>query len=81
MCSYYVLSLQTRGQEVCAVVMSLAILFTMIVTPFEVAFLSSTPHADGLFVVNRILDILFLAVSSGDIARGYPGTYPPFEFV
>ncbi len=40
--------------------MVVAVLFTATVTPFEVAFLETS--LNGLFVVNRIVDVIFLIV-------------------
>ncbi len=36
----------------------LALVFTALVTPYEVAFL--VPTWDGLFAVNRLIDLVFL---------------------
>lgn len=41
------------------VIIILALLFTCIVTPFEVAFL--TPVINALFIINRFIDFIFLA--------------------
>ncbi len=38
-------------------------MFCAVVTPFEVAFLGGDAKVDVLFIVNRIIDIVFLAVS------------------
>ncbi len=43
------------------IVVVLAVLFTASVTPFEVAFLKTSLNA--LFIINRIIDVIFLFVS------------------
>lgn len=39
---------------------SMALLFVAVVTPYEVAYLGGTVSIDALFVVNRIIDAIFL---------------------
>lgn len=43
--------------DLCVVV---ALIFTALVTPYEVAFLGSPDGVDGLFVINRVIDIVFV---------------------
>jgi hypothetical protein len=45
------------------IVVVVAVLFTATVTPFEVAFLKTS--LNGLFVVNRLVDVVFLTVRHG----------------
>jgi hypothetical protein len=52
------------------IIVVLAVLFTATVTPFEVAFLKTS--LNGLFFVNRIIDILFLLVRMHKLAVSYP---------
>jgi hypothetical protein len=39
-----------------------ALLFTAVVTPVEVAFMPAPTSVDALFVINRIIDIIFIIV-------------------
>jgi hypothetical protein len=39
-----------------------ALLFTAVVTPVEVAFMPVPTSVDALFVINRIIDIIFIIV-------------------
>lgn len=39
---------------------SLALIFTAIVTPFEVGFLPAPTDADTLFIINRVIDLTFI---------------------
>jgi hypothetical protein len=59
-CSIVVLQLPYRSKW--NFVTFLALLFCAIVTPYEVAFLGGDTKIDGLFIINRIIDIVFLAV-------------------
>jgi hypothetical protein len=52
------------------IIVVLAVLFTATVTPFEVAFLKTS--LNGLFFVNRVIDILFLLVRTHKLAVSYP---------
>lgn len=47
-----------QSWDVCMV---LLLIFTALVTPYEVVFLPSTSEVNGLFVVNRLVDLAFLA--------------------
>ena len=41
--------------------LAVALCFTAIITPYEVGFLElSTSPLDGLFIVNRVVDVIFL---------------------
>ncbi len=46
------------------VVMVVTLLYSAIVTPYEIAFSSAVQSIDGLFILNRIVDALFFAVST-----------------
>lgn len=37
-------------------------MFVALVTPFEVAFVEETNNIDGLFITNRLVDLIFLIV-------------------
>lgn len=39
---------------------SLALIYTALVTPFEVAFISASTKVDAWFVINRVLDLIFI---------------------
>jgi hypothetical protein len=47
--------------------MTLVLIYTALVTPFEVAF--TTPSVNVIFIVNRIVDIIFLGVCGAAAAR------------
>lgn len=49
-----------------------ALCFTAIVTPFEVSFVDPPESVDALFVVNRIIDVIFL----GDLVLHFMLMYP-----
>ena len=40
------------------IIMILCLLFTLVVTPFEVAYIE--PQFDALYIINRFVDLLFL---------------------
>ena len=40
-------------------VVALLLMFTCIVTPFEVAFIRTSPFLSAFFIINRLVDILF----------------------
>ena len=53
-----------------------ALFFTALVTPYEVSFLSQPETmADPLFVINRLVDTLFLI----DMVISAPRTAPPYS--
>ena len=51
---------QSRITNVCDTVTALGLLFTLVATPFEVSFLSPAESIDGLFVLNRLVDVIFI---------------------
>lgn len=54
------ISVNSQFQEKWDMLMLLLLSFVMVVTPFEVCFLSSQTVHDGLFWINRLVDICFL---------------------
>ena len=53
------------------VVTMICLLFTALVTPVEVAFLTTKPEINALFIVNRVVDVVFVVVS---LTRSAPCT-------
>ena len=47
----------------------LALFFTAVVTPYEVALLETRP--DGLFMINRLVDLIFLADMIANVSDGF----------
>ena len=56
-----------------------ALVFTVIVTPFEVSFLAPTSSIDGLFVCNRLVDIAFLFDMAMQFFLMYPTSAATLE--
>lgn len=50
----------------------LALIFTALVTPFEVGFLESPTSVDGLWIVNRFIDLIFIADMGISFVRAKP---------
>ena len=53
------------------IVMTLLLLYTAVVTPFEVAFLSGGLNDLVLFVINRVVDVLFICDIGVNFSVGY----------
>eukprot|EP00316_Scyphosphaera_apsteinii_P019760 CAMPEP_0119301260 /NCGR_PEP_ID=MMETSP1333-20130426/3065_1 /TAXON_ID=418940 /ORGANISM="Scyphosphaera apsteinii, Strain RCC1455" /LENGTH=644 /DNA_ID=CAMNT_0007303285 /DNA_START=106 /DNA_END=2040 /DNA_ORIENTATION=- len=51
---------QRHFVEFCDVMVSVALIFTATVTPFEVSFLEPATDVNWLFIVNRLVDLVFL---------------------
>ncbi len=51
---------ESRVSYVTDIVTALGLLFTLIVTPFEVSFLPPPSSIDALFVLNRFVDLIFI---------------------
>ena len=51
---------RSRLASVADMTTAVALIFTVIVTPFEVSFLAPTTSIDALFIVNRLVDVAFL---------------------
>lgn len=69
----------SRTASIVDIVVACALIFTVIVTPFEVAFLSPAERVDVLFVLNRLMDIIFFADMVMQFALMYPTDGARFE--
>ncbi len=59
----YIVNPEARFRTYWDVIGFIALLFCAIVIPYEVAFLDTEVTVDGLFIVNRIIDVVFILVS------------------
>jgi hypothetical protein len=50
---------RSRAAAVFDIVVAVALIFTIIVTPWEISFLPPAEEIDGLFIVNRVSDFIF----------------------